>query len=147
MKNWPVIVLDITYRPFTLFSHTKAFILTYTGRAECLEYYKHFSIKTVNREYNAPMVIKVAILKKEWSRSSPTRKTIFLRDNFRCAYCGKYLKDNNVTVDHIIPKSKEGKWEWENLVTACKEWVVSIILCKPLGVPPGEHILKFFLSL
>ena len=39
------------------------------------------------------------------------------RDDHKCQYCGK--KNVEMTVDHIIPKSKGGADSWENLVTAC----------------------------
>jgi 5-methylcytosine-specific restriction endonuclease McrA len=45
-----------------------------------------------------------------------SRKNILRRDNHKCQYCGSTV---NLTVDHIIPKSKGGEDTWENLVTAC----------------------------
>ncbi|MGB9702325.1 MAG: HNH endonuclease [Candidatus Kapaibacteriota bacterium] len=48
-----------------------------------------------------------------------TRKNIMKRDGMQCQYCGK--KHIQLTVDHILPKSRGGKDEWENLVTACYE--------------------------
>ena len=45
-----------------------------------------------------------------------TRFNVFLRDEFRCQYC---FSENNLTYDHIIPKSHGGKTIWENVITAC----------------------------
>jgi len=45
-----------------------------------------------------------------------SRKNILRRDNHRCLYCGSTV---NLTVDHVIPKSRGGEETWENLVTAC----------------------------
>jgi hypothetical protein len=50
----------------------------------------------------------------------PNRRNIFLRDNYSCVYCKKQLESNELSVDHILPKSRGGKETWENLVTACK---------------------------
>jgi len=43
---------------------------------------------------------------------------IFKRDSYRCAYCGS---NQNLTIDHVIPRSKGGKDSWRNLVTACAD--------------------------
>ena len=72
-------------------------------------------------DYPAPLVIRIPVLMRHWQSSAPTRRAVFIRDNFTCAYCGKIVKDSEVTVDHIVPKSRGGKWEWTNLVTCCSE--------------------------
>jgi 5-methylcytosine-specific restriction endonuclease McrA len=48
-----------------------------------------------------------------------TRKNIFLRDMFECAYCGKHLTVSSGTLDHIHPKSRGGTNAWTNLVASC----------------------------
>jgi 5-methylcytosine-specific restriction endonuclease McrA len=45
------------------------------------------------------------------------RQNILKRDNHTCQYCGS--KDF-LTMDHVIPKSRQGRTSWDNLVTACK---------------------------
>jgi len=47
-----------------------------------------------------------------------TRFNVFLRDEFRCQYC---FSENNLTYDHIIPKSHGGKTTWNNVLTACSD--------------------------
>ena len=47
-----------------------------------------------------------------------TRFNVFLRDEFQCQYCNS---KNNLTFDHILPKSRGGKTTWENVITACSE--------------------------
>jgi 5-methylcytosine-specific restriction endonuclease McrA len=44
------------------------------------------------------------------------RKRIYKRDNNQCVYCGS---EKNLTIDHIIPRSRGGKNSWVNLVTCC----------------------------
>ena len=48
-----------------------------------------------------------------------TRFNLFLRDNFTCQYCGDIFNSNELTFDHVIPKSKGGETKWENVVAAC----------------------------
>ncbi len=47
-----------------------------------------------------------------------SKKNVFIRDGFRCAYCGNF--HGKLTIDHIIPKSKGGKTTFENCVSSCK---------------------------
>lgn len=48
-----------------------------------------------------------------------SRQNVFARDNHQCAYCGKHFAIKNLTVDHIIPRSKGGLTTWDNVVTCC----------------------------
>jgi 5-methylcytosine-specific restriction endonuclease McrA len=45
-----------------------------------------------------------------------TRFNVFLRDGFQCAYCGSH---EDLTFDHVVPRSKGGRTSWENIVAAC----------------------------
>lgn len=47
----------------------------------------------------------------------PTKHNIYKRDNYTCLYTGKKLSKDELSVDHVIPKSKGGKDTWENLAT------------------------------
>lgn len=47
-------------------------------------------------------------------------RAIFMRDGCRCAYCGEYFNVDELTKDHITPKSQGGKNTWQNLISACK---------------------------
>jgi DNA-directed RNA polymerase subunit RPC12/RpoP len=49
------------------------------------------------------------------------RDRIIKRDKNRCRYCGKKVNKNNRVIDHIVPWSKGGRNNEENLVVACKE--------------------------
>jgi 5-methylcytosine-specific restriction endonuclease McrA len=48
-----------------------------------------------------------------------TRRNIFLRDRHRCQYCGTRPARQELTIDHVVPKSRGGTDSWDNLVTAC----------------------------
>lgn len=51
--------------------------------------------------------------------SKSVRFSIFARDGFKCRYCGATSEQVELVVDHIVPASKGGGDETENLVTAC----------------------------
>jgi 5-methylcytosine-specific restriction endonuclease McrA len=48
-----------------------------------------------------------------------TRFNVFLRDKFSCQYCSKPFAASDLTFDHVIPRSRGGKTNWENVVAAC----------------------------
>jgi 5-methylcytosine-specific restriction endonuclease McrA len=123
-KYKPVtLVLSREFLPLFFVKYHRAFIMSWLGKANIIENYplEVFSIKTVNKVFYAPMVIRVNMKYEYLYAKSPNRLAIFIRDNYVCAYCGKICSTDEVTIDHIIPKSKGGKWTWENLVTACVE--------------------------
>lgn len=51
----------------------------------------------------------------------PTKQNIYKRDNFTCVYSGRKLSKEELSVDHVVPKSKGGKNNWENLVTCDRQ--------------------------
>lgn len=67
----------------------------------------------------------------------PTNRNIFKRDGYTCCYTGKKLARNELSVDHILPKSRGGKDTWENLVTCDKE-----VNCRKADKTPSEAGLK-----
>jgi 5-methylcytosine-specific restriction endonuclease McrA len=48
-----------------------------------------------------------------------TRRTVLARDNYTCQYCGDQPGKANLTVDHVVPRSRGGEHTWDNVVTAC----------------------------
>jgi 5-methylcytosine-specific restriction endonuclease McrA len=48
-----------------------------------------------------------------------SRQNIFKRDNYTCQYCSSKNNRKELTIDHIIPKSKGGPTNWTNITTAC----------------------------
>ena len=49
------------------------------------------------------------------------KKSVMIRDEGKCQYCGIALTRSTSTLDHVVPKSKGGGYSWQNLVTACKK--------------------------
>ena len=48
-----------------------------------------------------------------------TRRNVYARDGNACQYCGKRLATRQLTIDHVIPRSRGGTESWSNLATAC----------------------------
>jgi 5-methylcytosine-specific restriction endonuclease McrA len=48
-----------------------------------------------------------------------SRRSIFERDKNTCQYCGRRLAKSELTIDHVVPRSRGGRDSWDNLVLAC----------------------------
>ncbi|MFO7963532.1 MAG: HNH endonuclease [Desulfobacterales bacterium] len=69
--------------------------------------------------FKLPTVMKlVKLVKILYSVRIPfNKKNVITRDGFRCAYCGRFSK--NLTIDHVIPRSRGGSTSYENCVASC----------------------------
>jgi 5-methylcytosine-specific restriction endonuclease McrA len=68
-----------------------------------------------------PAVIAIRDYNKNAGDVNFSRKNIFIRDNHKCQYCLDTFKTSELTLDHVLPRSKGGKTSWENIVSACKK--------------------------
>lgn len=112
-----VLVLNQDYQPLSLCSLKKAFILVLLEKAELLHKHPDKRIHSVTKSFDYPTVIRLFdYVRIPQKNIVVTRKNVLKRDNNRCQYCGK---KEDLTIDHIIPKSRGGSDEWDNLVACC----------------------------
>ncbi len=119
MKRLFCLVLNRAFMPFDVVSWQKAITLEWLGRCLVIEYHPTEVARSPSQEFPVPVVVRVSSIRSTTVMDKPTRMMIYYRDNFRCGYCGKTLRDHELTIDHIVPKSLGGTWSWENLVTSC----------------------------
>ena len=136
MLNTSVLVLNRSYLPVHITSVRRAFGLLYQGIARAIdEQYKTFdfeswaqlrvytqeeSVGLVNRAIRIPRVIMLLTYDKvPRGQVRFTRINIFRRDKNRCQYCGTAFTRNELSIDHVVPRSYGGKSTWENVVCAC----------------------------
>lgn len=113
-----VLVLNQSYEPISICSAKKALLLLLTTKAELVEKKDGFVLHSVRSDFPLPSIIRLSrFINIPRKRIELSRKNILRRDGYRCQYCGTY--STNLTVDHIIPKSRGGSDTWENLVAAC----------------------------
>ena len=94
--------------------------LMFLGRIQVLETYPDWYINSEKLTLNVPSVAvtKEYFNPRRYVRFS--RANIYLRDLFQCQYCQDTFDFNDLTIDHVKPRSKGGETSWENCVTACK---------------------------
>ena len=112
----PVLQLNSSYEPLRIIPARKALTLLTKGKAVV-------EVPTSRMIY--PGIYLPSVIRLRTYRHVPirlqilSRKNIYLRDGHRCMYCGVFRPSEQLTLDHIFPRSRGGKNEWDNLVTAC----------------------------
>jgi 5-methylcytosine-specific restriction endonuclease McrA len=77
-------------------------------------------VRTVNSEIQVPRVIRLLGYDKLPKQTVKfNRRNIFARDNNQCQYCGRKFPTSELSLDHVVPRSKGGQSTWENIVCAC----------------------------
>lgn len=111
-----VLVLNADYTPLNVTTLHRGFNLVYKGKAEIVKSAEN-EIVTDKKVYERPLIIRLLnYVKYVYRRIRVNRQRIYRRDGNKCVYCGT---SKQLTIDHVIPKSKGGRNTWENLVTCC----------------------------
>ena len=116
----PALVLNadfrpLSYYPLSLWSWQDAVKAVFLDRVNIVSEYDRFA-RSPNFEMRLPSVVSLKTYVKPALYPAFTRFNVFLRDRFTCQYCGS--KDD-LTFDHLIPRSLGGQTRWDNVVTAC----------------------------
>ena len=117
--NYKALVLDESYFPVQIIDWRHAIRLFFSGRAEIVEHHENAVIRSPSQSFKLPKVMRIFQKVLGLSCVKFNRHNIFLRDNFTCQYCGTSGHPSVLSLDHVIPKSRGGKSDWQNIVTAC----------------------------
>jgi 5-methylcytosine-specific restriction endonuclease McrA len=117
----PVLVLNASYEPINICAARRAIVLVLKGVAMAEEENGHF-LHAQTMTIRVPSVIRLLEYRRiPHQTRALSRKNILLRDRNSCQYCGKTLPAGDLTLDHIIPRSRGGLSTWENLVACCHQ--------------------------
>lgn len=115
------LILNTTFQPLGMTDWQRAITLFYLDKVKIIEYHDDFELRTVNRTYGCPSIAMIKDYAKFSIRNVRFSKdNVFIRDNFTCQYCGKQKTRNDLTLDHILPRSRGGVANWLNCCTCCK---------------------------
>jgi 5-methylcytosine-specific restriction endonuclease McrA len=118
--NGRVLVLNSTYEPINVCTTRRAIVLIMKGIARAEERHEQ-TYRSARASMHVPSVIRLTeYVHIPFERKSLSRKNILLRDHNTCQYCGKVFNPSELTLDHVIPKSRGGSSNWDNLVASCK---------------------------
>ena len=116
----PALVLNadfrpLSYYPLSLWSWQDTIKAVFLDRVNIVSEYDRV-VRSPNSEFRLPSVVSLKTYVKPSRTPAFTRFNVFLRDRFTCQYCGGH---EDLTFDHVVPRSKGGQTTWENVVAAC----------------------------
>ncbi len=133
-----VLVLNRSWVAVNVASVRRALTLVYQGLARIVEPHDYSTydfegwidasqaakrgliIRSAKFEIRAPEVIVLNVFNRHFANEVKfSRRNIFDRDECRCQYCGRKFDRSELTLDHVIPRSRGGKTTWDNIVLAC----------------------------
>lgn len=116
----PVLVLNASYEPIHVCVARRALILLLKGVAAAEEL-SNDEVHSPSKVVPVPSVIRLLEYRRIPRQTRAlSRKNILLRDRYTCQYCGHVFSASELTLDHVMPRSRGGKSSWENLVTSCR---------------------------
>ncbi|MCX7719347.1 MAG: HNH endonuclease [Candidatus Sumerlaeaceae bacterium] len=137
LLNESVLVLNRHWTAVHVTSVRRSLVLLYGGHARVVA--EDFSVHDFGswRELSAALqtiraittpsfriAVPEVIMLTSFSKYPPrqvkfSRRNIYMRDNYTCQYCGCVPPRDELTVDHILPRSRGGRSTWDNVVLAC----------------------------
>jgi len=115
----PVLVLNASYEPINVCAARRAIVLVLKGVAMTEEENGHY-LHSARLAMRVPSVIRLLEYRRiPHQTRALSRKNLLLRDRNTCQYCGEVLPSSELTLDHVVPRSRGGLSTWENLVACC----------------------------
>ncbi len=119
-SGFPALVLNadfrpLSYYPLSLWSWQDAIKAVFLDRVNIVANYDR-AVHSPSFEMMLPSVVSLKAYVKPSTHPAFTRFNVFLRDRFSCQYCGDR---DDLTFDHIVPRSRGGITSWDNVVAAC----------------------------
>ena len=116
----PALVLNadfrpLSYYPLSLWHWQDAIKAVFLDRVNIVSEYDA-AVSSPSFQMRLPSVVSLKTYIQPQRHPAFTRFNVFLRDGFECQYCGS---PQDLTFDHLIPRSKGGQTTWQNIVTAC----------------------------
>jgi 5-methylcytosine-specific restriction endonuclease McrA len=112
-------MLNQGYEPIKIVSWQRAMTLITLDKVDVIEEYDAV-VRASSMVVQAPAVVR---LRKAYRRHAKpvkfSRVNIYARDGYRCQYCGTKCGIDQLTYDHVIPRSRGGRTTWDNIVSCC----------------------------
>lgn len=105
--------------PLSLVSAQDAVSAVWRERATVVETWEGAFFRSPSTTIAVPKVMMLREYAPIAGEPKFCRRSILLRDRFRCQYCGEPFASHELTFDHLIPRARGGKTVWTNIVSAC----------------------------
>lgn len=109
----------LSYYPLSVLPWQEAIKAIFRGSVHVVSEYER-TVRSPGQEMRLPSVLALKDYVPMSRSPAFTRFNVFLRDGWCCQYCGERHKTHELTFDHVMPRSKGGRTNWENIVAACR---------------------------
>jgi 5-methylcytosine-specific restriction endonuclease McrA len=118
--GFPALVLNadfrpLSYYPLSVWPWEEVVKAVFLDRVDVIDTYEQ-TVRSPSFEMRLPSVVSLKSYVPQDRTPAFTRFNLFLRDAFTCQYCGAR---DDLTFDHVTPRSRGGRTTWENILTAC----------------------------
>lgn len=114
------LLLSQGYEPLATISWQRAISLLTLGKVEVVEEYDQ-ELRSRYLVIKMPAVVRlINAFRRHKQRVKFSRQNIMARDRWQCQYCGTKVSSQEMTMDHVLPRSQGGVTCWENIVTSCE---------------------------
>jgi len=110
----------MNFLPLSTISWQEAIRYMCLEKVSVMTWYEDWVVHSASWETHVPAVIILTEYQKPKHVARLSKRNIFLRDNYKCQYCGIRISEDTASLDHVVPQSKGGRGSWDNLSTSCK---------------------------
>jgi 5-methylcytosine-specific restriction endonuclease McrA len=117
-----VLLLNFSYEPLGTVGVARAVCMWFRGKVFVEEHDGENVLHSPSTEIRVPSVIRLRTyvnIRRRRRETAMRRARIYIRDKYRCQYCGDHKQAGELTLDHILPRAQGGESTPQNLVTAC----------------------------
>lgn len=111
--------LPVSWLPLSTLTWQDSIKYMVLDKARVLEYHDNWIVRSANWETQVPAVMMLVDYMKPKTSIRYSKGNVFLRDGYKCQYCGSHLTKQQCTLDHVLPVSHGGKSTFENATTSC----------------------------
>lgn len=117
--NENTLVLTRDFAPLSVIDWRRAVTLVFEGKAKVIEVHDRF-IGHRTLDMRVPSVISLTKpFRRPRKPAKFSRTNVYARDSWNCQYCGERKRNDELTYDHVLPRSRGGQTRWDNIVTCC----------------------------
>lgn len=109
----------VSYLPLSTVQWKESITYLWLDKVNVLAWYDDWVVHSSNWETRVPAVIMMKEMMRRRRTPRFSKSNIFLRDMYECQYCDTQFNKSELTLDHVLPISRGGKTNWENIVSAC----------------------------
>lgn len=121
MRFGRTLIIDSSMQPIKVVDWQDAILLVLKNKARVVDEYDNVLIRSATQAYKLPSILMLVSKSRRKKEMNFSKRAVFYRDNYTCAYCADRFRPGELSMDHVIPVCQGGHKSWENIVTSCRQ--------------------------